>query len=222
METTELNLDNIEIRLVSSKADLEAVAQFRYQIYCQELGYDKHRADVERKMLFDSLDNRSCVFAAYRGEEIVGTGRMSEVIREDEEYFASLHLDRCVKRFGKVFLATKFMVKPEFRKTSLFFQIASKCYEYSTILGAKAFVVFCYDHLCPTFQKLGFRSYLDRQEVPDFGWVNPIILDNSESNLKAVRSPFLRNYRKIFSSRPGRLAIPQFKFADMLNPSFAR
>jgi CRP-like cAMP-binding protein len=67
----------IEMGVAESRADREAVFRFWYSVYVEELGRYQLAADHERRMLIGPEDDRSWIFFARDGDDVVAGCRMS-------------------------------------------------------------------------------------------------------------------------------------------------
>jgi len=187
----------VSLRFARTDQDINLVSEFRYSIYIEELGYNGLKIENGNRSVKDSLDKSGTIVIAERDSEIVGTGRINLIKEADFSEFESLHLDSIgFENNQKIALATKFMVIPELRGSTLFYEIVETLFESGAYQGADGFAIFCYDHLTPTFEKLGFRNYFEKVVVEEFGKVNPMLLLCDESYLKEVRSPLLRTLRR--------------------------
>ena len=193
MNATSLSATPLRVRIADSAAELEAVYQFRYQIYVDEMQRIQHYADHERKMIIDPLDTDAINFAAWNGDRVVG------VIRANLARQGSLGLYESLYDMGalgsdhplRTSIATRFMVEPELRRTGLPMRLVLLMYDYGLLHGVRWNVMDCNDHLIPLFHGIGYRQHVEPRDHPEYGTVNIMRLDmHDEAYLRTVGSPY--------------------------------
>ena len=187
-----------EIRLAETEDDREALYRFRYTIYVEEMGRVQHDADHINKRIKDDLDDEGHNLLAFKQGKLVGAARVNL-----NQCISDFYLD-----FYKIFqqtgttrtnisIVTRLMIAEEVRKSTLTYRIFIACYEFGLWRGTKFNFVDCNDPLVDLFMGFGCSYYIGKVNHPEYGIVNPLILDlHDEPNLRAVNSPFLNSYLK--------------------------
>jgi hypothetical protein len=81
----------LEIRIVSSAAELEAVQRQRYAVYVRELGYSLGHADHSEGTVAEALDATGYIFGAFCARRLVGSVRINYGEDGDFAEYASLY-----------------------------------------------------------------------------------------------------------------------------------
>src|SRR5262245_33143317 len=66
-----------EFGMVETEEQLRGVQQLRYDVYVEELGRYKAKADHENRIFIEDEDDTSWLFYAKEGDEYVGTTRLT-------------------------------------------------------------------------------------------------------------------------------------------------
>jgi N-acyl-L-homoserine lactone synthetase len=183
----------IVIGPATSAADLEALYQFRYRIYVEEMGRKQTYADHARKRIEDPLDATSNNLIARSGTVVVGCVR-SNLSRDGglDEYHNLLRMaDVPPGDFpGRTSLCTRLSVDAAQRNSTLLARLFLANYEYGLSRNIRWTFLDCNDHLVGLFSRFGFvRTH--GAEHPDYGKVNAMRLDlENAEHLKSVGSPF--------------------------------
>lgn len=195
----ERNRDYI-IKTVRDESSRKEIYRFRYSVYIEEMNRNC-KADHENKVIIDSLDDTGVLLGAYRQNlltspatpQLVGTCRANFSYNCDFEHRELYAFDQLERDYPKsVMFATKMMVRQEYRGTPLFLDLAKQIYVTSLLHGAIVMVIDCNDHLVKPFMAMGFQAYRSRFMHPDYGWVNPLAMNNYDfDHLQSIRSPFL-------------------------------
>lgn len=194
----------IDIRLATTSEELNAVYNFRYTIYVEEMGQNESYADHQHERIVDTLGHPYAkVLAAWDGNTIVGTTRSNFVhdgsIDNYLGYYQLQHLSR--EQLSKASISTHCMVHPAFRRTTLTARLVSETYQRGLDEGLQTNYCDCAPHNIPFFTGLGY-SVIDKDFVhPEFGLGSVMKLNMHDVDwLERVRSPF----RKVLSTHLSR------------------
>jgi len=183
------------VRIVSTDAERLAVYRFRYRVYVEEMRRAPHDADHERRVLTDALDPTGRLFAAFEGDEVVGTVRLNSAAESDLEYYEGMYqmTGLAGADLANSAMGTALMVAPRYRGTSLALRLVRMLVREMASRGLRFLFVDCNAHLVSYYQRLGGRIHRPRVEHPDYGEVTVLYLDLADAAwLEASRSP-LRN-----------------------------
>lgn len=160
----------IKVRLVEDEAERQQVYRLRYQTFYEENGWTPDGIDHENRILTDSLDERGYIFAAFDGEQVVGTMRANFGADGDlGEWTAHYKLEQ----FGQYFpeyigIATRVAVAPEYRCLQVFSALGlaivrlgyERKLEFAFLSGplrqAKLYQRFGWQHYIPPFELPGY------------------------------------------------------------------
>jgi hypothetical protein len=191
----------ISIRTAQSIQDLDAIYQFWYRIYVEEMS--RHTDDPlvchDVGGLFDWMTVRGDLIIAERttGEssEIVGSLLATSLSDPATKKYRTLYkLDNYPSQHLKdSCTTTKFMLAPELRGTRLPMRLLLHSYDHGLRAGVRFNYMDCNDHLVPLFERLGFRRHLPEMHHPLYGKVNSMCLPATDHiHLAQVGSPFLK------------------------------
>lgn len=190
---------SMEIKLAITADELEAIYQFRYQIYVTEMNRKQKYADHEKKRICDPLDPSSYVFGAWKHGELIGTVR-TNFIREADvgEYHDFYQIGRLSQsERDQASLTTRLMIHSEHRRGTLGVRLAQAIYTFGLERGITADLIDCNSHLVPFFTGLGHRPHREDLDHPEYGSVTVLKLDlTDEPHLEETNSPFLPILRK--------------------------
>jgi predicted GNAT family N-acyltransferase len=181
------------IRLASEPDDLEAIYQFRYRVYVEEMRRHQFHADHSAKRIEDPLDRGAANFAAFQDDEVVGTVRVNFPRTSSIEYYEAF-MDMCSAGCfhpSATSICTRLMVAPRLRGTSLAMRLTQASYEFGLRNQIRYNFIDCEDHLIGFFVRLGYILHR-RAEHPEYGMGNVMRLDLLDrARLVRQRSPFL-------------------------------
>lgn len=195
----------MQIIQTESDEQRERIYRFRYSIYVEEMGKPMPGADHERRTLRDELDERSTHLMALRGDELIGTIRITWGADGLPERFVNWYgLDR-FGGFpkGEISFTGRLMVSEGLRSSAVSLALAREAYR----LGRERGVGFDFIHttpaLIPFFERLGHRRYASEFLDPDLGPRTPMVLVLGDvGHLDSCRSPFGSLARELNHHRP--------------------
>jgi CRP-like cAMP-binding protein len=200
------NEDHITILKATSEEEKQAIFRFRYQIHVEELHRNIPDADHGNKRIFDDCDHWGQLFYAQLGQEIVGTvcvnvGSWDYFPKEWLRIFRlySYRIETAEPR--EIVFATKIMIAPRQRRSTLLFRLMAKPYELALQHNIKMIFSGTNPYLLPLFKQLGYRQYAPGFLEPGYGFMIPtLLLTDDLIHLSSVHSPYLRIARKFSNS----------------------
>ena len=181
--------------LVTSPSELLKVARFRYAVYVEEMGRPQPSADHRNRLIVDRMDIGSHIIAAWSGDEVVGTVRVSLCGTSDVGKYRDWYRAEEVAGHhwpNRTAILTRLMVGAGFRRTTINARLCLMSFQVGVAHGVACALLDCNDHLVDYFGRLGFRAE-GTFEHPDYGTVRTLSLDLLDWNrLTEIRSPFLR------------------------------
>lgn len=199
----------IEIRIAECEKELNAVFNFRYRIYVEEMNRKQHYADHDQKRIQDPLDVGAINFAAWRGDELLGVVRVNFPRDSDigiyEDFYAmrSVGVDhpQCTS------IVTRLMVAPALRNSRLGLDLSIACYRYGLVCGIKWNFIDCNEHLETFFSTLGYTAHVPRAVHVEYGLVTRLRLNlHNDAHLTSIRSPFAHVLKEFVATRSDALA----------------
>lgn len=190
IEMRELQMD---IRIVQSKAEREAIYAFRYSVYVAEMGIKQEYADHKAKMIEEPCDASSLIVAAYDDGRLIGTARMQLGTQAMFGDYIDLFN---MKAFGSFFpdkasLTTKLMVDPAYRGSSVAVRLAKRLFAEALNRGISFDFICCYSDTRDFFVRLGYRQLFPDIHHPEYGAAHPMVLAmRDRAFLESIRSPF--------------------------------
>lgn len=176
--TEQRTAQDLEVRLATTDDEREAVYRFRYDVYVEELGRYGARADHERRRLADPEDERSWIFYASAGGEVVASFRItwggdgfSE--RQIEQYQLAPFLAELPPEVLAV--GERTMIAPRWRGADLMTVLGELSEPHSDAHGVRVVFGACEPHLVSFYAGLQ-RPYGDRNiNSPDAGFLIPLV-----------------------------------------------
>jgi predicted GNAT family N-acyltransferase len=183
------------VNVARTEVEKQAIYEFRYQIYIEEMGKPYSCADHKRKQFSDPLDERATLLYSKMQGKIVGTLRINW--GEDREALAvfaqtcGLTDFKCFPRRSLSF-TSRLMVHREHRRSPLAAALSTKAYELGRERSTQLNFMHCAPRLLKFFERMGFRQYRQDFEDPEVGTQVPLVLVIEDvDHLRASRSPFL-------------------------------
>ena len=195
---------SIQIGIATTASEKKEVYHLRYNIYIEEMSKQLANADHINKLLYDELDEWTILLYAKIGSELIGTARMNIGILAQfpQEIVESLSLNR-FRNFHtehgdhKFAYATKLMVVPAYRSSSVLYLLIAECYELAYRSQVNFAFVTCNFHLLRLYEQMGFHRYRKNFVDPGYGLLAPAVcLVDDIHHFRAVRSPFFRLARR--------------------------
>jgi len=184
----------IRILEASNHEELEAIFEFRYRIYVEEMRRPQKDADHKRRCIRDALDDTAINLAAWNDERIVGVARVNLArhggLGMYEEFYEMNGV--AADHPSRTSIITRLMLAPEFRQKGLAVQMFCVCFGIGLRQGVRWNFVDCNSPLVPLFLRFGFLEHLPTAMHPEYGRVHRLRLDLHDiENLHRVGSPFL-------------------------------
>ena len=189
----------MELKKATTDNEILTVLKLRYQIYVQEMQVYVSEADHEQGVLTDDRDLTDRLLYAEVDGEVVGAisltiGADAPIDQGFETIFNLERFSRFIPETG-MSVATRLVVKPEYRSTSLSFKLMAEASRVATEAGVQLMFCTCQPHLLKMYNRIGFRSYnIEIYNDPQFGIMIPLVLMMGDAgHLNSIRSP-MRNF----------------------------
>lgn len=192
----------IVVGIAETAEDKDAIFKLRYQIYHQEMG-KQIKADHERQMIVDELDDDGYLFFAKIGSQVVGTVRLHIGTAADfphsiQDYF-QLHQfqtyspDRPILSYS-----SRLMVSPRYRSSQVLHYILAEMYRFGIEREVAFNFCYCAPQLVALYEQLGYRRFTKNVNHPETGFNVPMVLIPDDVHyMRKVRSPFYRLAKKL-------------------------
>jgi predicted GNAT family N-acyltransferase len=184
-----------QIQIAKTRKEKEAVYQFRYQVYVEEMGKQHIEADHQQHLVFDEMDDYGTIYYACSDNNVIGTVRS---LRGTEESFAKVD-NRFfeVRRFQKYIkheemgVVDRLMVDKAHRLSRLGHDLLATYLE-GVSMGTNLCFVCCEDFLLPIYLRYGLRVYEEPAQLATGGKRHKLVLFlRDREHLTKVNSPFL-------------------------------
>ncbi|HYW71938.1 MAG TPA: GNAT family N-acyltransferase [Pyrinomonadaceae bacterium] len=183
------------VSVAETEAEKQAIYEFRYQVYIEEMGKPYSQADHERKQFSDPLDDRATLLYSTIEGKMLGTVRINW--GEDPTALASFAQTcgladfKCFPRRSLSF-TSRLMVHKARRRSPLAVALSTKAYELGRERGTQLNFMHCTPRLLGFFERMGFRQYRQGFEDAEAGAQVPLVLVIEDvDHLRASGSPFL-------------------------------
>jgi hypothetical protein len=189
-------MPKVEVRLVESKAEREALYAFRFGVYVEELEMTD-QADHARRWLHDGYDKESLNYALFAGGEVVGSLRciLLDRVSDPGPLIDKFDMEPAIDAFGmsSIMTTSRFMLAPKLRNTMAVFRLMRMAFFDAVRQGIRLNYGDCSPHLLPFYEHLGYRRYTSGYNDTAFGYKLPILmLVRDRAFLEAVRSPLVK------------------------------
>ena len=183
----------------STSLNAQDAYRLRYSIYSSELNLNDESIDTNQGTLRDKFDDISTIYVAYDNNEAVASIRffkLSDLNNEiclSEEIADLLAISRFPDHYlDKVFVASKFVIKPNNRGSLLAIRLMQRAYLDRLEDGGKFLLAYCDPYLIDMYTQLGFHVF-GAPMVDKDAYLTPLIFVAKDwEHLKKVKSPFLR------------------------------
>jgi predicted GNAT family N-acyltransferase len=184
-----------EIRLATSDADRQLIYAFRYTVIVEELGLDIATADHHRRLVIDPEDHEGYLFAALKGDVVVGTARVN-FLREGlvQPHCCLLGLDQLPASERDVTsVSGRFLVAQRSRSTGLAIRILQMWYRFLRHNKSEQDYILVRPKIADMYIRLGYLKIGGALQHPEVGEVLPMRLHPAdEQHLRSIRSAFVR------------------------------
>ena len=194
---------NVSYHYAQTQSEIAEIYRLRYEVYVEEMHIFGDLADHDNRMLYGQNDEHCRLLYAKVDDKIVASIRLN--LGKDGPFTEELKQTYNLERFNDVvrdeqlLVLTRFMVREEYRGSSIAHQMICKVGELCLKEDIEISVCDCQPHLVRYYQRMGFRSYdCDIYNDPEFGIMIPLAFVNGDLDyLKAIRSPL----KTIFEQR---------------------
>lgn len=217
-----------QVYVAESEEEREAVFQFRYSVYAEELGRKLGNADHGRRRLHDSEDDKPYTTLLYTtGEDgsLSGTIRLrcwdpGEVPEKDWDAFSMERFD------GIADLTTaeagRLMITPDNRGKLGLVSLGCALYELCAgELGVDVGFINCATGLVRHYRLLGFRTYAGRLVPTPDGIEVPLVMFPSDRAYLEQVGSFIAPFVDVFYGPGRREPLPIDRYARLLDADSA-
>jgi hypothetical protein len=174
---------------------MQPIERLWYEVYVDEMGRFRDRADHERRQLADEHAQSDGVIVAARtnDSEVVGT-----VICYAHQHIGAFYTDLYAipaEVTGEgVSMSSRLIVKKTFRqRSSLSVGLANAIFRWGRSSMIRWNFLDSNDYLVHYYQRLGYREHRGWIRHPTVGRVYSMVLDlHDEAYLRSIRSPFMQ------------------------------
>lgn len=173
--------NELEIRTAETRDEKEAVYRFRYDVYVEEMGRYRDRADHARRMLHEPEDETGRIGYASENGEVVATvrlswpghGPLSE--RQVRQYRLQPFLDQLPAEALAV--GERGMIAPRLRGSDLLLDMMRRGLAFSHEHRIQLTFGACEPHLLNLYLDLGHRTYSDENiNSAEAGYLIPLVM----------------------------------------------
>ena len=214
---------NQGIHVAQTEAERNAIYEFRYQVYIEEMGKPYSHADHKHKQLSDPLDENASLLYSARNGKMVGTLRINW--GEDSTAYSAFAQSCNLARFHcfpseSLSFCSRLMVREDHRSSALAAALSSAAYKAGRLRGVQFNFAHCAPRLVKLFERMGFRQYKRHFQDSEVGEQIPLVLVVEDiEHLKAVRSPFVSQALELpHSNLTTRWFASQFPSASEKSP----
>lgn len=188
---------SLQIRMVDTDEEREAIFRFRYHIYVDEFGLQPIEADHGKKTLRDSLDDIGLSFGLFEDGEVVGCLRilLFDDVDDLEPLIRKYNCSKALDTFDPVGICatSRFMLDPRLRGGRVILKLIAAVLHEACKRGARLNYGDCSPHMLPFYEHLGYRRYTRAYNDTSYGFKVPILmLWRDLDQFNQVRSPLLR------------------------------
>ncbi|MCP5141147.1 MAG: GNAT family N-acetyltransferase [Chromatiales bacterium] len=196
-----------DIRIAVSDAEKERIYRFRYAVYVEEMGKKPGYADHAGKRLYDPLDDDATLLYADVDGELVATVRLN-LAGDDgfDAYWNTIyHVDRWAAFPPRCLsMTSRLMVAPAWRGSTVLAALLAHIFRWARERGVRFDFCNCSPSLVEFYEQLGYRRYADGFMDEDAGYHVPLVFMTEDvEHMRAVRSPFWRDARKLPANSEG-------------------
>jgi hypothetical protein len=182
------------IQRATTEAELAAIFRLRYDIYVEELRIFAEAADHQRRTLAEPADATTAHFYAALHGQAVGAVRVECGV--DAPFTAAAEAAFDLARFrttiseAQIAICTRLIVRTEYSATPVLLQLLVAMARFAAARGVELIVYGCQPHQITFFTSIGFRSYRQVYNDPEFGILMPLaLLAGDLEHLEAIGSP---------------------------------
>jgi predicted GNAT family N-acyltransferase len=191
----------LEVQVATTPEEKQAIYQFRYNIYIEEMRKCLQYANHTEKTLEDKLDKTAMLLYIKFEDEIIATVRKnllsSSSLPENLSQVFAIHQFTAAFSTQTLSFSSRLMVAPRWRNSSILGMIVMEFYRDARARNLQFDFSHAAPWLIPFYENLGYRRYIDNFLDEDAGLQIPMVLLMEDvEHLRAVRSPFYRVARK--------------------------
>ena len=186
----------LQIRPVSTAAEMAAVTRLRYEVYVRELGRRPRGCDDALGVHVEDEDAISTTYAAFDGDNAVACLRMTAMDRLEPDSPWREHYDSPefpVPETAQAMLS-RLVVHADHRDSMLAPHLIEAAYDAFRGAGGELVFLRCTANLVPLYEVMGCRRYKPGSMDPEAGFRLPMVMIAGDwTYFEAVKSPLLGN-----------------------------
>jgi hypothetical protein len=182
------------IQQASTEAELTAIARLRYELYVEQLRIFAETADHAQRTLAEPADATTSHFYAALHGQIVGALRLDS--GADVPFTSAAEAAYDLVRFrttitdAQIAICTRLVVRTEYSATPVLLQLLVAMARFAAGRGIELILYGCQPHQIAFFTSIGFRSYRQVYNDPEFGILMPLaLLTGDLEYLESIGSP---------------------------------
>jgi len=196
------DLSNLDIKIAQTDAEKMEIYKLRYRVYVQEMQVPL-AADHVQKIIKDKCDENAILFHVQTVDRAIATVRVN-LKKHGELDLEDLYGLEKFKPFYPDCISTtsRFVIEEPYRDLSFSKKIAKAMYRFGLANGiAFNFITVCEDTYS-FYKRLGYRSYMENFEDPEWGKSFPLVLALHDYRyLAKIKSPFLKDATMNFAKQ---------------------
>lgn len=184
----------IQVRAVDTPELLAAVARLRYAVYVHEMGRSPAGCDDENEQLSDPEDAFSTILAAYDGDTMVGTVRLTPVDRleADSDWRQAYGTGDFPVEEQRQRVISRLIVRSDFSGQLVAPKLLMAAYDSLRAGGGELAFLHTPPHLVALYEVMGFRRYRNGFMHAEAGFRLPMVMIAGDwAHFEAVKSPLL-------------------------------
>jgi GNAT superfamily N-acetyltransferase len=193
---TDASGDKVDVGIATAE-DREACYRLAYEVFCEEVGYHRDKADHENRRLEDATYRQAEVLVARVDGEVVGSlavllGRQAPFGERLDSLFDVERFTGIVPR-DEMAMMIRFAVRRRYRGTMVPFRLITAAADLLA-RGGRVTLAFCdcQPHLLPLYTSLGFRPYAPVIGLPGLGLMVPLVFVAPDlAHLRSLGTPLL-------------------------------
>ncbi len=190
---------NLQVLLVESPEQREAIYALRYAIYVEEMGKSPPAADHQRRWIRDGLDASARLYAIQNeAGALVGTLRLNRLsdLNDPLRELEPLPMAPLLERFPPEAIShtSRLMLLPAWRGGAALGLLFNRCYGDAAEAGVRVDLCHAKPGLVELYEQLGYRRFCPGLELAGVGYQVPMLLAlHDREHLRDSRSPLLRH-----------------------------
>lgn len=186
------------VQFARTEKDRIAIRNFRYRVFCEEMGRDAPDVNHAAQEISNPLDESAVLIMLKQDDELVATARLNRGSNKGtfpRDFSESFRLEKFLEGFGvkALSMSSGILILKDYAGTQAMALMLAAIYKLCRQQNSRFDFISCDPFMVKAYERLGYRRYTGNFVDASMGYQVPMVLLIEDlEHLQTVESPFAR------------------------------